>query len=422
VVFVDSWYLYHAYLNVARLGQYGDKVARRLFLESLEYGIRIARHFNYRWPILYDLYTREVVRPKRAPNKGGEDDVGAQYVHVMQQAYEMTKDKRYVNEAENAAQALAGLGFDLGYQYNNTGFGAGALMWLWQQTGKELYRELSHVCMAAIAQNFWLWECKYGYAKSYQTFMGLPPLRHAPYLALYEELELLAAFHEYFGVAKKDAMPCLRVLLPEYCKYLVDRAWYHYPSELPKEALADTCKTGILDRNLSVPIEDIYEGWEKAGQVGQQVYGTAAPFVFATRHDHVVPGEDFVVNCSYPVRDYAVKKAGAHRGVMRFQAEGDSRCTCHVRVIATKYKPLPKITVRRDGLRKAVKGTLTSFGYLEYEIPGDAAVKVEWKVEAVRVAKPRMPKRARGEGNRRLVPHVHDGHRGNGQDKANERS
>jgi hypothetical protein len=372
---MDSWYLYHAYLNLARLASFGYAEARKLFLESVEYGIRVAQHFEYRWPVFYDIYTLRVIKPETEPGRGGEFDVGAQYVHVMQQAWEMTGEGRFIEEAERAAQRLTGIGFELGYQLNNTSFGAGGLIWLYQQTKKELYLELSEVCMANIVQNFWLWECDYGHARHYHTYMGLPPLREAPYLATYEELELLAAFHEYLERGGNDVRPGLRVLLPEYCKYLIDRAWYHYPSELPKDVLAAKPKSGILDRYISMPVEDLYEGWQNAGQVGQQVYGAAAPFVFSTRHCHYIKGSNFHVACNYPVKDFEVKRRHA-----AFSIAGDARCKCAVRIVPSEYTRLP--AVRGYVKNKRVKGTVTAYGYIEFEVRGDADFRLEWEEDA----------------------------------------
>jgi hypothetical protein len=342
--------------------------------------------------VLFDIFNFKVVRPEKAPGKGGEADVGAQYVHVMQQAWQLTGDDKYLKEAENAAQRLEGIGFELGYQYNNTSFGAAALMWLWKKTGNDLYRKLSAVCLASMVQNLWLWECEYGYGRHYHTFMGMPPLRNAPYLALYEELEILAAFHEYFNVAGKDAVTESRVLLPEYCKFLLSRAWYNDPSEIPRDILADKCKSGCVERNLSIPLEDLYDGWTKAGQVGQQVYGAAAPFVFATRHFHQVPGNGFIIACDYPLREMQVQ--GKALGRASFQLEGDHRCRCHVRITAENFDPLPEVRLFVGTGRKLTKGRLTKFGYLEYEVPGDARIRLEWK----RPAKPVSQSKPRNNG------------------------
>lgn len=377
---MDSWYLYHTLLNLARLARNKDRETRRLFIESVEYGIHVAHRFDYRWPIFYDLFSLETIKAESAPGRGGEHDVAAQYVHIMQHAWELTGDDRYIEEAERAAEKLIGLGFKLGYQFNNTSFGAGALLWLWRQTGRALYRDLAEVCMANIVGNFWLWQCKYGHARHYHTFMGLPPLQDAPYLALYEELEVLAAFHEYLAIAGEDARPALRVLLPEYCKYLIDRAWYHYPSELPADILAEKPTSGCLDRYISIPLEDVRDGWERAGQVGQEIYGAAAPFVFATRHCHTIPGLGFTVHCNYPVRDLVISK-NRGSGHVSFDVLGDRRCTCHIRIVPESYVPLPTLQLRFKGRTgwKECQGELMKYGYLEFALPGNASVEVRWQ-------------------------------------------
>ena len=51
---VDSWYLYHPLANLGRLARDGDQQARKLFLASLPYATKVARHFNYCWPIQYN--------------------------------------------------------------------------------------------------------------------------------------------------------------------------------------------------------------------------------------------------------------------------------------------------------------------------------------------------------------------------------
>jgi hypothetical protein len=377
---MDSWYLYHTYLNLSRLASDGDKVARKLFLDSIDYGIGVAKHFRYHWPVFYNIHNLDVIKSQTKPGMGGEHDVGAQYVHVMMQAYDLTGQQRFLQEAENSAQALEGLGFDLGYQFNNTSFGAGGLLRLWKATGNKLYRDLSYVCLANVVRNFWLWECNYGYAKNYHTFMGLVPLRDSEYLALYEELEALAAFHEYLEVGGEHVPPSIRLLLCEYCKYLIDRAWYYYPRELPKEMVEQKPRSGHINRDLAIPLEDIYEGWETAGKVGQEVYGAGAPFAFITRHCHRIDGVDFQIHCDYPIRDFQAKRSGGGRisnsGSARFQIEGDRRCRSHVRILPNDYIPLPNLTLKTAHGRtmRTVNGNMLENGYLEFEVAGNADV------------------------------------------------
>jgi hypothetical protein len=381
---MDSWYLYHTYLNLSRLALQGEEEARKLFLDSIDYGIRVAQHFEYRWPVFYEPETLEVLRAESKPGAGGEQDVGALYAHVMLQAWELTGDRFYVEEAERAAGKLQGLGFALGYQFNNTAFGAGALLRLWKETGKELYLRLSIVCMAGIVHNIWLWECSYGNARHYSMFMGLPPLHDGHYLALFEELEVLAAFHDYLKIDEDAVQPSLRLLLAEYCKYLINRAWLHYPDALPIDILATESESGHINSELSIPLEDIGDGWRRAGEVGQEVYGAAAPFVFATRHCMRVPGTEFLVHCNYPTTDLTIERTGGRKSGqgrrVSFRVLGDPRINCRVRVVCEGEQTLPdaRLTMITDGGRKSISGKCTEEGYLEYEVPGNASVVVEW--------------------------------------------
>jgi len=62
---VDSRYLYHPMLNLGNLALDGDDVARALFLKSIDFGTRAARHFKYRWP------PTDAVRPMSAASTHG---------------------------------------------------------------------------------------------------------------------------------------------------------------------------------------------------------------------------------------------------------------------------------------------------------------------------------------------------------------
>lgn len=57
---VDSWYLYHPLANLGKLAQEGYEDAKDLFMQSLDFAMRVARHFKYQWPI-----------PVRYPDSGG---------------------------------------------------------------------------------------------------------------------------------------------------------------------------------------------------------------------------------------------------------------------------------------------------------------------------------------------------------------
>lgn len=372
---MDSWYLHHPLLNLSRLALKGDKVAEKLFVDSLEFALKVAHHFKYQWPVFYKMDTLEVIKAETAPGMGGEHDVPGLYAHIMLQAYELTGKKRYLNEAETAAKKLQGLGFSLFYQANNTAFSAGALLRLFKITRNKLYKELSYLCLANIFKNVRLWECDYGYGKNFPSFFCLFPLNDAPYTAVYEEQEVFCALHDYLKHAEgEEILPSVSLLLPEYIKYLVDRAIYYYPTMLPKEMLSDEVKIGEVDPKLWIALEDLHDGWEKSGEVGQEVYGAGNAFGILPRHYLRLPGEDFMIYVDYPTSSFIGRKGKP----INFTILGDSRLISRLVVVKMNDKKLPTFTVTAKRQKQEVKGKVTGKGNIEYALNGGQSVKITW--------------------------------------------
>ena len=194
---VDSWYLYHPMANMGRLTMEGDAPAKDLFLKSLEYGIKVAHHFHYQFPVQFNVSTLEVIKKTRKPGDPGQSDAGGLYAYVMLQAYEITGKERYLKEAEQAIKATKDMAFELEYQANITAWGANASLILWKITGNEFYKQQSEVFLASFFHNTLIWESQIGAAKHYSNFLGVTCLHDGPYMALYECYESFAAFHEY---------------------------------------------------------------------------------------------------------------------------------------------------------------------------------------------------------------------------------
>ncbi|MGE5377273.1 MAG: hypothetical protein ACM3XO_19630, partial [Bacteroidota bacterium] len=247
---MDSWYLYHSLLNLSRLALRGDETAKKLFLDSMDYAIEVARKYKYRFPVFYNLDTMEVLKAESKEGHGGENDVAGQYAHVMMQAWDLTREERYLEEAKKAAQSLQGLGFNMMYQANSTIFSAGALLRLWKETGEDLYLKLSYLALANIFNNMWLWECDYGYAQNYATFFALFPLKNAPYTAVYEEIEAIAAFHDYLSYLDSNSPECLNILVPEFIRVLMFKGGFYYPPLLPEDAISQEPRSGEIDKSL----------------------------------------------------------------------------------------------------------------------------------------------------------------------------
>ncbi|GAB2984761.1 hypothetical protein GCM10027049_23560 [Mucilaginibacter puniceus] len=372
---MDSWYLHHPLLNLSRLALKGDKVAHQLFVDSLDYTIKVAHHFKYTWPVFYHMETLEIIKKETEPGKGGEKDVAGIYAHVMLQAYELTGEKRYLNEAEKAAKTLKGLGFDLFYQANNTAFAAGALLRLYKITKKQLYIELSYLCLANVFKNAQLWDCNYGYGKNFPSFFAVFPLSNAPYTAAYEEQEVFCALHDYVQHAKDiDILPSVNLLVAEYIRYLVFRGIYYYPPMLPKDMLAEKPKIGELDANLWIALEDMQDGWEKCGQVGQEVYGAGNAFGILPRHYRQIPDENFMVFIDYPTINYKYKKGAG----ISFIVKGDPRLTCRMVIMNRDKKNLPRFIVTAIDQKYEIKGVKTKDGSIEYPITGAQNIHIVW--------------------------------------------
>jgi hypothetical protein len=375
---MDSWYLHHALFNVSRLASAGDGRARTLFERSLPFAIRVARRFNYRWPIFFDLRTLDIVRAESAPGRGGECDVGGLYALVMLHAHELFGDPEYLAEAERGVMHLRDLGFALGYQMNTTGFAAEAALRLWKKTRNRAYLELSEICMANLFDNMWLWQCDYGHGRHYRTFFGLFPLHDAPYLAAYEELEAQAKFHDYLPLGGDDVRASLRLLLCEYQHHSLDRGWFYYPDTLPLDVVAEKARNGRVERTLAVPLEDLHEGWETCGQVGQEVYGAGLALVYVTRHYRPLGDTGCLAFSDYPMYDFRVD---AKKRRATWRAGGDSRCSAELRVIPQDpaMKPLSVAASTRAGdVVVPLRGHPTVEGHAAFAIRGGQTVEIKW--------------------------------------------
>ncbi len=370
---MDSWYLHHPLLNLSRLALKGDQQAGQLFVDSLDFAIKVAHHFNYKWPVFYKMDTLEIVKAETAEGKGGEKDVAGIYAHVMLQAFELTGNKRYLNEAQKAAKTLQGYGFEIFYQANNTAFSSGALLRLYKITKNELYLNLSYMCLAGIFRNVQLWDCNYGYGKNFPKFFSLYPLNDAPYTAVYEEQEVFCALHDYLKHAEDvDILPSVKLLIAEYIRYLVDRAVYYYPTMLPGDMLEEKPKIGEVDPKLWIALEDLQDGWLKSGTVGQEVYGAGNAFGILPRHYLQVPGKEFMIYVDYPTSGFTAKKGKP----VNFKVLGDARMECRMMIVKTGQKKIPALTVELKGQKGVLKGKPVAGGNLEYTIPGNCTVKI----------------------------------------------
>lgn len=378
---MDSWYLHHPLLNLSRLALDGDETAKKLVLGSMEYVIKVAHHFDYQWPVFYKMATLEVLKAETEPGKGGEKDVPGAYAHLMIQIWQLTGEEKYFKEAIKAAKKLEGLSFEIFYQANNTAFTAGAMMRLYRETGVKLFLDISYMCIAALMKNVQLWESDYGYARHYPTFFSIYPLKDAPYTAAYEEQEVFAAIHSLLNEADQidDLLPSVKLLLAECVRYTINRVVYYYPPMLPPEMLAERkdVKTGEIDANLWVAVEDLQDGWEKSGQVGQEVYGAGIAFGIVPRQYYKVEKAGFMIFTEYPCSGHRMQK-----DTVSFMVRGSAHLSFRMVLVSIKKgSRLSSITVSFGEERKLeeIQPLNTLKDSVEYRLPGDCRVKVQWR-------------------------------------------
>ena len=118
---------------------------------------------------------------------------------------------------------------------------------------------------------------------------------------------------------------------------------------------------------------DMHDGWEKSGEVGQEVYGAGNAFGILPRHYMQVPGEDFMVFVDYPTTDFKTKKGKP----VSFFIKGDERLTCRLVLVAKGKKKLPNFTVTING-NEAIKGTKRKDGNIEYLVNGNQVINITW--------------------------------------------
>jgi hypothetical protein len=371
---VDSWYLYHPLLNLGALALAGDRKARALFMDSLDYGIKSAHHFAYKWPIQYKVTDFSVIT-EVAQDGRGQTDVGGVYAWVMLQAFELTGDKRYLDEARAAIDAALGLRFNINYQANLTAWGAAACMRLWRITNQEVYLEQSYVYLGSFFHNCEIWESALDLAVHYRNFLGATCLQDAPYMAVYECFDSFAAFEHYLDDSGPDLEPAARMLIAEYCRYALDRAWFYYPDALPPEAISPKQResNGHVDHKLSFPLEDLYPDGRQAGQVGQEIYGAGAAFIFATRAFHHVEGAPFRLYCDQFVR--AMERTGERS--LTITLDGGETCSAGLSLVRLKRRRLTRTkvaTVGGDALRPHHEHP----DRIDYRVPANGRIIVNW--------------------------------------------
>jgi hypothetical protein len=266
--------------------------------------------------------------------------------------------------------------FELEYQANLTAWGAAACMRLWRITDDAYFLEQSYVYLASFFHNCAMWESEIEHAAKYRNFLGATCLQDAPYMAIYECFDSFAAFERYLDDSGPDLEPAARMLIAEYCRYTLDRAWFYYPDALPREVISPKQRenNGHVDRKLSFPLEDLYPDGQQAGQVGQEIYGAGAAFIFATRAFHNIEAAPFRLYCDQFVR--AMERTGER--ALTVSLDGGETCSAGLSLVRLKRRKLTRTTlatVGGDVLRPYQEGP----DRIDYRVPANGRITLNWE-------------------------------------------
>ena len=322
----ESWYLVGDLIDLARVAASGDRTARSLVLRSAEGAIALAHHVRYRFP-------RAITYGSWRGDGPLQPDVTGGYAYLMLQLYDLTHQQRYLREAEAGVEHLRGYGFQLAYETHITALAATAAARLYAITGQRRYMELSLLPLANLFAASWIWDCSYQLCAkgAYHTFFGLSPLPWSGYIAMMEQEQAWQALREYLLILGDSAPLSVRMLAAEFCRYSLSTLAYTLPPELPTGVAGPAPgEYSFVQRNrldLAIPLEDLREGSQPSGQIGQEIYGAGGPLALAGL-SAIRLAADLWLTAPYPVTmhrtasGYAITVAGAPGYPIAIQLQG----------------------------------------------------------------------------------------------------
>ena len=290
----DSWYTIELHIGLAKLAKMGINKADSLLFSSIQTVIDFAHNVNYEFPVFFSYETNDRI-------SGSEPDVAGGYAYLMLDCYELKAESEYLSEAISSIEHIKDKGFDLSYELQMTAACATACARLYEITGDIEYLRMSYMPIANIMRCCWLWECNYYYASEYLTFFGMSPMQEAGVITMKEQYETWEYLKEYQGIAEELIPDYFNILTRGFIDYTPSVLKYSLPPFLPDNAVwTETCLYGSLnDTSMYIPFEDLRQGWDKSGYIGQEIYGAGGPITIAAllAGVHETEDEEFPDGC-----------------------------------------------------------------------------------------------------------------------------
>ncbi len=168
--YADCWQAYTWPLVMATEYsiKYDNKEMQKAMLKNADVLIDTARGLDYSFSVMVDINKGERVDSAYDMDYGN----AGSYVYGMVLYYELTKDEKFLKEAETAADKLASFGFAAsGFELNVTAQSVYGLLKLYKITKKEKYIYHAYIQLACILKHTWLFNPQYGKFKDRYIFM-----------------------------------------------------------------------------------------------------------------------------------------------------------------------------------------------------------------------------------------------------------
>lgn len=283
----DTWYeLGHA-LKAAEFGALGYEEPADLARRSQAAWIDFAETVDYQFPQFYSFETWK--------GTGREPDAAGGYALYMLRLADLGCGEECEKQAQAAVRAYGGSGFGFAYETHMTAAAALAAAELADRTGDDTWLDYAYGPIANLIRLSWLHEVDYGPAAESRTFFGLAPTQQASAITPKEQYEAWIYLTEFLRRSHGRVDPDVEKLVAEFSYHTLVTLASSLPPLLPAGVATEhpsaypTVSTNRLD--LHIPLEDMRDGRDIWGAIGQEVYGAGmAPTFAALAYHDLAPG------------------------------------------------------------------------------------------------------------------------------------
>jgi hypothetical protein len=295
---VDAWYFLWPIVQTAEYArETGSERATDIVLDAADAAIDAGRAVDYVFPMWLNVRDLQAVTPAETDWQGHQYDCTGAYVYLMLQFFDLSGERRYLREAERAADRLLSMGFEYPYEFTTAALGPVALAWLADETGTERYREGVAVPLAGVLQHAYHFEPDAGEfagrrVSGLHAAMPVDDYQGNYYANALEEDATAEYLFRFLRRAFDDLDAPTRRLLGD----LLAAKGTALADALPESHPPERVETGVspqsgrrVNPEWTLPLEPfgaLGPAYDRLGEVGQTLYGAGAYATMATLQYH----------------------------------------------------------------------------------------------------------------------------------------